>query len=52
VGFPVNLNFSDSSSLGLKLIHTLTKQLKGTVDLSNKDGAFVQLNFNQNNIVI
>ena len=36
-GFPKDLDFRNTESLGLKLVCTLTDQLSGTVDL-NRDG--------------
>lgn len=42
-GFPEKLNFRNSKSLGLKLIHNLTRQLKGSIvrDLSKKGTNYV-----------
>ncbi len=35
VGFPETVNYKNSKSLGLKLIHNLTRQLKGTIQRDN-----------------
>ena len=32
VGFPKNVNYKNSKSLGLKLIHNLTRQLRGSIE--------------------
>lgn len=43
VGFPERVNFKNTKSLGLKLIHNLTRQLKGSIvrDLSKKGTNYV-----------
>jgi two-component sensor histidine kinase len=43
VGFPEKVNFRNTKSLGLKLIHNLTRQLKGSIvrDLSKKGTNYV-----------
>ncbi|MBT4099723.1 MAG: hypothetical protein HOE86_18870, partial [Gemmatimonadetes bacterium] len=38
VGFPANIDFRKSPSLGLQLINTLTHQLGGSVDMKNDVG--------------
>lgn len=45
VGIPFDFNLERSSSLGLRLIHDLTEQLNGTVEISNQDGAHFQFEF-------
>ena len=45
VGVPFDFNLEDNSSLGLRLIHDLTEQLNGTVEISNQDGACFQFEF-------
>ena len=37
IGFPQGLNYQNPDSLGLKLVHSLTRQFKGTIDM-NLDG--------------
>lgn len=44
-GFPDNLDPEVSESLGLTLIHTLTKQLKGRLKMSNKSGSRFEIKF-------
>jgi len=45
VGVPFDFNLEKSGSLGLRLIHDLTEQLNGTVEISNQDGAHFQFDF-------
>jgi two-component sensor histidine kinase len=52
IGIPVNLDISKSESMGLKLIHSLTKQLDGTIEISNQKGAHFQFEFKQNKLAI
>ena len=35
VGFPETVNYKNTKSLGLKLIHNLTRQLRGTIERDN-----------------
>ena len=44
-GLPADININQIDSLGLKLIHTLTKQLNGTIEVSNQQGAHFSFNF-------
>ncbi len=43
IGFPETVNYKNSKSLGLKLIHNLTRQLKGTIqrDISKKGTNYI-----------
>lgn len=43
VGFPNDLDFRDTESLGLQLVNTLVNQLEGTVELDGSGGATVRL---------
>jgi len=45
VGFPESKDFTASSSLGLQLVHILTDQLKGRVDLRRDEGTKIELTF-------
>lgn len=45
IGFPPDLDFRSSSSLGLRLVNTLTHQLGGTISLHNESGAVFTLTF-------
>ena len=38
VGFPADIDFRKSPSLGLQLINTLTHQLGGNIDMKNEEG--------------
>ena len=42
-GFPPDLDFQSCSSLGLRLVNTLTQQLGGTISLHNESGAVFTL---------
>lgn len=44
-GFPDNLNTEATKSLGMTLINTLTKQLKGTLTMNNENGSFFEIKF-------
>ena len=50
-GIPADFDIKNSKSLGLKLIHTMTRQLNGTLAVSNKNGAHFQFNFTQKKFV-
>jgi two-component sensor histidine kinase len=43
IGFPADLDFQSCSSLGLRLVNTLTHQLGGTISLDNEPGAVFTL---------
>lgn len=45
IGFPKDLDFQNTQSLGLKLVNTLAKQLKGTVKLNRQGGTEFTLTF-------
>jgi PAS domain S-box-containing protein len=47
VGVPADLDIRNTSSLGLQLVDTLTKQLRGTISLDRSEGTTFQLEFNQ-----
>jgi two-component system, sensor histidine kinase PdtaS len=42
-GFPKDVDFKNTTSLGLQLVSTLVKQLNGTIELDNKKGAKFQI---------
>jgi two-component sensor histidine kinase len=44
-GISADTNILKSESMGLKLVHTLTKQLNGTLNQSNEQGASFQFHF-------
>ena len=44
---PENLNENPSASLGLRLVHTLTQQLHGTLQIQNDAGTHVVISFNR-----
>ena len=45
VGFPKDVDFRNSESLGLRLVTTLVKQLKGTIQLNSRDGTEFEVYF-------
>ena len=46
-GFPSDLNFRNTKSLGLQLVCSLTKQLHGTIDLKCQPGAVFKISFTE-----
>lgn len=44
-GYPDDLNPMTSQSLGMTLIHTLTKQLRGTLEMDNTNGSSFEIRF-------
>ena len=45
VGFPADLDYKKSASLGLQLVATLTNQLNGHMTLDRKDGSTFTISF-------
>lgn len=45
IGFPQELDFRNTESLGLQLVVTLTNQLKGTLELNRNMGTEFKINF-------
>lgn len=45
VGLPADVDFRHSTSLGLRIVNTLTEQLGGTIALTNNGGATFRLSF-------
>jgi two-component sensor histidine kinase len=45
VGFPIELDFLNTETLGLQLISTLTEQLEGTLALDRSNGTVYTLTF-------
>lgn len=45
VGFPENLDFRKTESLGLKIVCTLVEQLNGTIDLARNNGTTFSIKF-------
>lgn len=48
VGFPDNFDIKKLNSVGFELINGLTKQINGTLSITNKNGALITLLFNTN----
>jgi two-component sensor histidine kinase len=47
VGFPKDLNFQKTESLGLQLVNTLTDQLEGDIELDRRNGTAFKITFAQ-----
>ncbi len=47
VGFPEQLNFRETESLGLQLVNTLVEQLEGNINLINGKGTEFNIRFNR-----
>mgnify|MGYP003638277477 FL=1 len=47
VGFPKNINFRDTNSLGLQLVNTLVEQIDGTIEMNSKKGTTYTIIFKQ-----
>jgi len=47
IGFPKNLDFRNTESLGLQLVITLTDQLEGTIELNRSEGTKFRIMFTQ-----
>ncbi|MCL4294917.1 MAG: PAS domain-containing protein [Anaerolineae bacterium] len=45
IGFPTDLDFQNTNSLGLQLVNTLVGQLDGTIELQNGSGTIFKINF-------
>ena len=45
VGFPENLDFRETESLGLQLVNTLTEQLDGSIELDRTGGTTFKITF-------
>jgi two-component sensor histidine kinase len=45
VGFPEDLGFRDTASLGLQLVSTLVDQLEGTIELDRSGGTTFKITF-------
>ncbi|MGZ7068359.1 MAG: sensor histidine kinase [Methanobacterium sp.] len=49
VGFPENVDFQNTSSLGLQLVNTLINQINGTIELRNGNETEFIIKFKNNN---
>jgi PAS domain S-box-containing protein len=45
IGFPENLDFRDTPSLGMQLVVTLVEQLEGTIELNGTEGTEFRITF-------
>lgn len=45
IGFPPNINFKKTRSLGLQLVNNLVRQLEGTIELHNHGGTTFKITF-------
>jgi two-component sensor histidine kinase len=48
VGFPAELDFRETETLGLQLVHNLTEQLKGSIEIDCSAGTQYKLYFSAN----
>ncbi len=51
VGFPKNLDYRKTPSLGLQLVNTLVRQIDGTISMNNESGTEYIINFENKHIV-
>ena len=51
IGLPEGIHLKNLPSLGLKLIHTLTEQLDGSIQMENKNGANFDFSFQNNQVI-
>lgn len=49
VGFPEDIDFQNTSSLGLQLVNALVNQINGTIELKNTDGTEFKIRFKNKN---
>lgn len=49
VGFPANFSWQAAESLGLQLVHTLTKQLQGQLEVKQENGTYFRFTFSELN---
>ena len=47
MGFPADLDFRDTRTLGLQLVITLVQQLKGAIELDNSRGTVFKITFSE-----
>jgi PAS domain S-box-containing protein len=47
IGFPEDLDFRHTASLGLQLVYNLTNQLQGTIDLNRQPGSTFTITFSE-----
>jgi two-component sensor histidine kinase len=45
IGFPPEINFRQTTSLGLQLVHMLVEQLDGTIDMTTESGTTFTVTF-------
>ena len=45
VGLPDNFDLKNSTSMGMRLVNGLAKQINGKLNFENKDGVCVQVEF-------
>jgi two-component sensor histidine kinase len=49
IGFPKEVDFRNTESLGMQLVTTLSEQLEGTVVMKNGCGTTFEISFPENN---
>ena len=48
LGFPENVDFRNTGSLGLQLVNILVEQLEGTIELEKGEGTVFEMFFKEN----
>ena len=48
LGFPENVDFRNTGSLGLQLVNILVEQLEGTIELKKGEGTVFKMFFKEN----
>jgi len=47
IGFPANINFTNTDSLGLQLVNSLTNQIDGNIELDQSNGTEFKITFKE-----
>jgi two-component sensor histidine kinase len=47
VGFPDNIDYKNTESLGLQLVTSLVNQIEGTIELNHSEGSNFKIIFRQ-----
>ena len=45
VGFPSHLDFRNTDTLGMQLVHTLSQQIGGSIELHSNEGTEFRISF-------
>ncbi|MBN2460356.1 MAG: tetratricopeptide repeat protein [Candidatus Cloacimonetes bacterium] len=47
-GFPADIDYQNTSTLGLQIVNTLVKQIHGNIEMSSKNGTQFRIKFSEN----